>query len=70
MTATTYYKRPSNYEVVFDRVPSYARGFEKLYTDVGDPAYWAKRFVITYAGDSDTATIATPCCAWCSACAG
>jgi hypothetical protein len=53
LDATTYYKRPSNYEVVFDRLPSYARGFEKLYTDVGDPSNWEKRFVITPAGEVD-----------------
>jgi len=51
LDATTYYKRPSNYEVVFDRVPSYARGFEKLYTEVGDPSNWTKRFAITYEGE-------------------
>jgi anti-anti-sigma regulatory factor len=53
LDATTYYKRPSNYEVVFDKLPSFARGFEKLYTDIGDPANWEKRFVITPAGDAD-----------------
>jgi hypothetical protein len=52
LDGTTYYKRPSNYEVVFDKVPSYAHGFEKLYTDIGDPANWQKRFVITPAGDA------------------
>jgi hypothetical protein len=52
LDATTYYKRPSNYEVVFDKVPSYARGFEKLYTDIGDPSNWEKRFVITSMGDA------------------
>ena len=52
LDATTYYKRPSNYEVVFDRVPSYARGFEKLYTDVGDPSSWAQRFFVTYQGET------------------
>jgi anti-anti-sigma regulatory factor len=51
LDATTYYKRPSNYEVVFDKLPPYARGFDKLYTDVGDPANWERRFVITTAGD-------------------
>ena len=50
LDATTYYKRPSNYEVIFDDVPSYAHGFEKLYTDVGDPSSWEKRFVITAGG--------------------
>jgi hypothetical protein len=52
LDATTYYKRPSNYEVVFDHLPSYARGFEKLYTDVGDPSQWAKHFTITYTGET------------------
>ena len=52
LDATTYYKRPSNYEVVFDKLPSYARGFERLYTDIGDPANWEKRFVITSGGDA------------------
>lgn len=51
LDGTTYYKRPSNYEVVFDRVPSYARGFERLYSDVGDPATWERRFVVTPAGE-------------------
>jgi anti-anti-sigma regulatory factor len=50
LDGTTYYKRPSNYEVVFDKVPGYAKGFERLFTDVGDPAGWAKRFVMTYEG--------------------
>lgn len=50
LDATTYYKRPSNYEVVFDKLPSFAHGFEKLYTDVGDPSSWEKRFVITAGG--------------------
>src|SRR6185312_15191088 len=30
LTGKTYYKRPANYEVVFDRVPSYAKGLEHL----------------------------------------
>jgi len=52
LDGTTYYKRPSNYEVVFDHVPAYARGFERLYSDVGDPANWERRFVITGAGEA------------------
>ena len=51
LDATTYYKRPSNYEVVFDRLPGYARGFERLYTEVGDPSNWSKHFTITYVGE-------------------
>ncbi len=52
LDATTYYRRPSNYEVVFDKLPPFARGFEKLYTDIGDPSNWEKRFVITPAADA------------------
>jgi anti-sigma B factor antagonist len=47
LTGKTYYKRPANYEVVFDRVPPYAKGLEHLYADIGDPSTWDRRFVIT-----------------------
>ncbi|MBV8749860.1 MAG: STAS domain-containing protein [Candidatus Eremiobacteraeota bacterium] len=53
LDGTTYYKRPSNYEVVFDRVPALAKGFDKMFTDVGDPSSWDKRFVMTYEGERD-----------------
>ncbi|HEY8298173.1 MAG TPA: hypothetical protein VIG32_09145 [Candidatus Baltobacteraceae bacterium] len=42
LDGTSYFKRPNNYEVVFDRVPSYAKGFQKLFADIGDPASWEK----------------------------
>ena len=42
LDGTSYYKRPDTYEVVFDRMPSYAKGFQKLFDDVGDPAAWQK----------------------------
>ena len=51
LDGATYYKRPSNYEVVFDKVPPLAKGFEKMFTDVGDPASWEKRFVVTFQGE-------------------
>ncbi|HTW84968.1 MAG TPA: hypothetical protein VMD91_12920 [Candidatus Sulfotelmatobacter sp.] len=51
LDATTYYKRPANYEVVFDRVPALAKGFDKMFTDIGDPASWEHRFAITYVGE-------------------
>jgi len=47
----TYFKRPNNYEVVFESVPSYAKGFEKMYTDIGDPSNWEKRFAINVVGE-------------------
>ena len=50
LEGTTYFKRPANYEVVFDRVPWYAGGFDKLYSDIGDAANWERRFVVSYAG--------------------
>lgn len=40
----TYYKRPDRYEVVFTKYPSWAKSFEALYSDIGDPAVWYKRF--------------------------
>ena len=53
LDGTTYYKRPSNYEVAFDRVPSLAKGFDKMFSDVGDPASWEKRFTITADGERE-----------------
>lgn len=53
LDASTYYKRPSNYEVVFDHVPSLAKGFDKMFTDIGDPSSWERRFAITYTGEAD-----------------
>jgi anti-anti-sigma regulatory factor len=53
LDGTTYYKKPSNYEVVFDRVPALAKGFDKMFTDVGDASNWQKRFVVTYQGEAD-----------------
>jgi hypothetical protein len=42
LAGTSYFKRPDNYVVDFDRVPGYAKGFSKLFNDVGDPAAWSK----------------------------
>lgn len=42
LDGTTYYKRPDIYEVIFDRMPSYARGFQRLFDDVGDPLAWER----------------------------
>lgn len=53
LDGTTYYKRPSNYEVVFDRVPRLAKGFDKMFSDVGDPSSWERRFVVTADGERD-----------------
>jgi anti-anti-sigma factor len=52
LQGTSYYERPGNYEIVFDNVPSYAKGFDKLYTDIGDPGSWPRRFDMSLAGDS------------------
>jgi len=42
LDGTSYYKRPDLYVVVFDRMPSYARGFEKLFNDIGNPNQWQR----------------------------
>jgi hypothetical protein len=50
LDGTSYYKRPDFYEVVFDRMPSYARGFGRLFDDVGSPRAWQKNQNITLDG--------------------
>jgi hypothetical protein len=52
LDGTTYFKRPATYVVVFDRVPGYARGFQKLFDDVGNPVAWERDQNITVAGTS------------------
>jgi hypothetical protein len=49
----TYFKRPDRYEVVFTKAPSYAKNFQNLYTDIGDPAVWYKKFSFNLAGVRD-----------------
>lgn len=51
LEGSVYFKRPSNYTVTFTHVPFYAKGFEKIYSDAGDPANWERRFVITRDGE-------------------
>ena len=50
LDGTSYFKRPDNYEVVFDRTPSYAHGIDKLFGDIGDPAAWEKDSNIVFDG--------------------
>ena len=50
LDGTAYFKRPDNYEVVFDRVPSYAHGINKLFGDIGDPAAWQRDSDVTFEG--------------------
>jgi outer membrane lipoprotein-sorting protein len=50
LDGTSYFKRPANYEVVFDRVPSYAHGINKLFGDIDDVAAWEKDWNIFYDG--------------------
>ena len=42
LDGTSYYKRPDTYEVVFDNMPGYAKGFQRIFDDVGDPGAWEK----------------------------
>lgn len=50
LVGTSYFLRPNNYEVVFDRVPHYAASFSRLFNDVGDPASWGKNHTIAFKG--------------------
>lgn len=51
LEGTSYFKRPDSYEVVFDRMPGYAKGFERLFNDIGDPASWEKQQNVTFEGE-------------------
>jgi hypothetical protein len=53
LDGTAYYKRPDSFALVFDRVPSYGRSFQKLFDDVGDPTGWEKDSNIKFAGTQD-----------------
>ena len=53
LDGTTYFKRPNSYEVVFSKVPSYAKGFGKLFNDVGDPLAWERDQNVTFEGTQD-----------------
>ncbi|MDQ2663119.1 MAG: hypothetical protein M3Y18_03690 [Candidatus Eremiobacteraeota bacterium] len=50
LDGTSYFRRPDNYEVVFDRVPGYAKGFSKLFNDIGDPASWERDQSVQFEG--------------------
>lgn len=50
LDGTAYYKRPNKFEVVFDRVPAYAKGFQSLFNDVADPVSWRVDSNITSKG--------------------
>ena len=50
LDGTAYFKRPDNYEVVFDRVPSYAHGITHLFGDIADPWGWRKLWNVSYVG--------------------
>ncbi len=52
LDGTSYFKRPDFYEVVFDRMPSYARSFQRMFNDVGNPGRWEKEQNITVEGSS------------------
>ncbi|MDQ2681110.1 MAG: hypothetical protein M3Y21_08840 [Candidatus Eremiobacteraeota bacterium] len=50
LDGTSYFKRPNNYEVVFDKVPSYAKGLNRFFADVGDPLEWERDWNISVEG--------------------
>lgn len=52
LDGTSYFKRPDLYVVVFDRMPGYARGFGRLFNEVGNPLAWEKDQNISVDGTS------------------
>lgn len=51
LDGTSYFKRPSNYEVTFAHVPPFAHGFDHFFSDMADPSSWERRFNITVVGE-------------------
>jgi outer membrane lipoprotein-sorting protein len=50
LDGTSYFKRPDFFVVIFDRMPGYARGFQRIFDDVGSPRAWEKDQNITIDG--------------------
>ncbi len=50
LDGTAYYKRPGNYEVVFDNAPAYAKGLKSLFADIADPSGWVADSNIVFRG--------------------
>lgn len=50
LDGTSYFKRPDFFVVVFDKMPSYARGFGRLFNDIGNPRAWERDQFVTLNG--------------------
>ncbi|HEV2262787.1 MAG TPA: hypothetical protein VGR69_10920 [Candidatus Rubrimentiphilum sp.] len=50
LDGTAYYKSPDKYEIVFDHVPSYAHGIDRLFGDIGDAIGWQRDWNVNYIG--------------------
>lgn len=53
LDGTAYYKNPDKFEVVFDRMPSYAKGFDKFFGDVDQPSAWEREWNVSYLGEQN-----------------
>lgn len=50
LDGTSYFKRPDNYQVVFQHVPPFAHGLDHFFSDLADPTTWERRFEMTIVG--------------------
>jgi len=50
LDGTSYFKRPDNYQVVFEHVPPFAHGLDHFFSDLADPSTWERRFQMTVTG--------------------
>jgi outer membrane lipoprotein-sorting protein len=50
LDGTAYYKNPDKFEVVFNRMPSYAKGFDKFFGDVDQPSEWQREWNVSSEG--------------------
>lgn len=49
LSGKTFYTHPGRYRLVLDRPPSYAKGFEKLCSDLADVTSWNAKYTIALA---------------------
>ena len=50
LDGTYIFKRPNGDQVVFERMPGYAKGISRLFNDIADPGQWEKDQNVSYAG--------------------
>jgi hypothetical protein len=59
LEGTTSYERPGKYTVTFDSMPELASSFQQVSGDIGDPAAWPDKYVVSIDPSSASAAPGT-----------